>query len=108
MFELHSEGVDIEALLAQIEAFPYDDGISLVWLTDPESGIHMHATLLEQLGEEEREMYPESLARLRHTAEFIHRLAALIPLHVRIWLRGWAAAHTHAAFARAVGLAPEE
>lgn len=107
-FELHSAGVDIEALLAQIEAFPYDDGISLAWLINPEPGIHMHATLAEQMGEEEREMHPESLARLRHSAEFIRRVAALIPPHVRIWLHGWAAAYTHAAFARAVGLAPEE
>ena len=107
-FELHSAGVDIEALLAQIEAFPYDDGISLAWLTEPESCIHLHATLVEQMGEEEREMYPESLARLRHTAEFISRVAALIPPHVRIWLRGWSAVHIHAAFARAVGLTPEE
>lgn len=106
-FELRNVGVDIEALLAQIEAFPYDD-VSLAWLTEPERCIHLHATLVEQVGEEEREMCPESPARLRHTAEFIHRVAALILPHVRIWLRGWSAAYTHAAFARAVGLAPEE
>lgn len=106
-FELHIAGVDIEALLAQIEAFPYD-GVSLAWLTEPERCIHLHMTLVEQMGEEEREMRPESLARLRHTAEFTRRVAALIPPHVRIWLRGWSAAYTHAAFARAVGLAPEE
>lgn len=108
VFELHNAGVDIEALLAQIEAFPYDDGISLAWFTEPESCIHLHATLAEQMGEEEREICPESLARLRHTAEFIHRVAALIPPHVRIWLHGWAAAYIHAAFARAVGLTPGE
>ena len=102
-FELHSAGVDIEALLEQIEAFPYDD-VSLAWLTEPESCIHMHMGLVEQMDEAEREEYPESAARLRHTAEFIHRLADLIPPHVRIWLRGWSAAYTHVAFARAVGL----
>ena len=106
-FELHSAGVDIEALLEQIVAFPYDD-VSLAWLTEPERCTHLHTTLVEQMDEEEREMYPESLAHLRHTAEFIYRVAALIPPHVRIWLRGWSAAFAHAAFARAVGLAPEE
>ncbi len=106
-FELHNAGVDVETLLAQIEAFPYDDGISLAWLTDPEVSIHMHMTLAEQMDEEEH-MYPESLARMRHNAEFIFRVAALIPSHVRIWLRGWIAAHVHKAFARAVGLASEE
>lgn len=107
-FELHNIGVDIEALLAQVEAFPYDD-VSLAWFTEPERCIHLHATLVEQMDEEgESETYPESLARLRHTAEFIHRLATLIPPHARIWLRGWSAAFAHAAFARAVGLAAEE
>jgi len=106
-FELHAAGVDIEDLLGQIEAFPYDD-ISLTWLVEPERCIHLHATLAEQMGNEERDEYPESLARLRHTAEFVSRMARLISPHVRIWLRGWAAAYTHVAFARAVGLAPKE
>ena len=104
-FELHASGVHIEGLLEQIEAFPYDD-VSLAWLTEPERCIHLHATLAEEMDEEERKEHPESAARLRHTTEFIHRLAALIPPHARIWLRGWSAAYTHAAFARAVGLAP--
>jgi hypothetical protein len=105
-FELHVAGVDIEALLGQIEAFPYDD-VSLAWLTEPERCIHLHLTLVEQMEAEERDRYPETLARLRHTAEFADRMAALIPPHMRIWLRGWSAAHTHSAFARAVGLALE-
>jgi hypothetical protein len=108
VFELYNAGVDVETLLAQIEAFPYDDGISLAWLTDPEVSIHMHTTLVEQMDEKEREMYPESLARMRHNTEFIFRVAALIPPHIRIWLRGWIAAHVHTAFARAVGLASGE
>jgi len=105
-FELHVAGVDVEDLVEQIGAFPYDD-ISLVWLVEPERCIHLHTTLLEQMGEEERGEYPESLARLRHTIEFIDRMARLIPPHVRTWLSGWSAAFTHAGFARAVGLAPE-
>jgi hypothetical protein len=106
-FELHVAGVDIEALLTQIEAFPYGD-ISLAWLTEPDRCIHLHTSLVEQMEEEERDARPESLARLRHNAEFIYRMAMLISSHVRIWLRGWSAAYTHAAFARAVGLAPDE
>jgi hypothetical protein len=31
------------------------------------------------------------------------RVSRLIPLHARIWLRGWSDALTHAAFAQAVG-----
>jgi len=107
VFELHQAGVDIEALLKQVEAFPYDD-VSLVWLIEPENCIHRHTTLVELMKDEERERDPESLARLRHTAEFVHRIAELIPPHVRIWLRGWSAVYIHAAFARAVGLAPQE
>jgi hypothetical protein len=85
---------------------PYDD-VSLAWLTEPERCIHLHLTLVEQMDAGERDEHPETLARLRHTAEFVDRMAALIPPHVRIWLRGWSAAYTHSAFARAVGLASE-
>jgi hypothetical protein len=106
-FELYIAGVDIEALLEQIEAFPYGEA-SLAWLTEPEECIHMHAALVDQMDAKERKEHPESLAHLRHNIEFIYRLSSLIPPHVRIWLRGWSAAYTHAAFARAVGLAPEE
>lgn len=105
-FELHRAGVDVEALMAQIEAFPYPD-VSLAWLTEPESSLHMHTRLVDQMDEEERAAYPESLARLRHTAEFIARVAELIPPHVRTWLQGWSAVYVHAAFAHAVGLAPK-
>jgi hypothetical protein len=106
-FELYIAGVDIEALLEQIEAFPYGEA-SLAWLTEPEECIHMHAALVDQMDAKERKEHPESLAHLRHNIEFIYRLSSLIPPHVRIWLRGWSAAYTHAAFARAVGLAPEK
>jgi hypothetical protein len=43
-----------------------------------------------------------SAARLRHDRAFIERISCLIPLHARIWLRGWSDALTHAAFAQAV------
>lgn len=106
-FELHQAGIDMEALLDQITAFPYHD-ISLAWLIEPERSIFMHATLADQMDEAERQEYPESFARLRHTAEFINRIARLIPQHMRIWLKGWTAAYVHAAFAQAVGLASPE
>lgn len=105
VFELYHAGVNIEALLDQIEAFPYPD-ISLAWFIQPEHSLHMQTATLDQLRDELQEVDPVSLARLRHNAKFIARLAELISPHVRIWLRGWSAAHVHVAFARAVGLEP--
>lgn len=106
VFELHRAGVDIEALLAQIEAFPYPE-ISLGWFTEPEHSLWLHASLIVRMGEALRTTDPASATRLKHNIDFVGRLTDLIPPHVRTWLQGWHAACEHIAFARAVGLDPD-
>jgi hypothetical protein len=96
---LHDRGVDISAFLEQVRAFPYQD-ISLEWLITPERCM---ATMTGVLESDAVEGDPVSAARLRHDRAFIERVSRLIPLHARIWLRGWSDALIHAAFAQAVG-----
>lgn len=96
---LHDRGVDIPTFLEQVRAFPYQD-ISLEWLMTPEQCM---ATMTGVLESDAVEGDPVSAARLRHDREFIERVSRLIPLHARIWLRGWSDALTHIAFAQAVG-----
>ena len=95
---LHDHGVDVSAFLGQVRAFPYQD-ISLEWLVAPEQCMAMMTGVLES---DAVEGDPVSAAKLRHSREFIERVSRLIPLHARIWLRGWSDALTHAAFAQAV------
>jgi hypothetical protein len=104
-FELYRARVDLQALLAEIEAYPYPK-ISFAWFTRPEHSLQLHARLIAEMDEELRTEDPASAAHLRHNTEFIGRLADLIPPQVRIWLQGWSAAREHAALARAVGLEP--
>jgi hypothetical protein len=96
---LHDRGVDVSAFLEQVRAFPYQD-ISLEWLMAPERCM---ATMTGVLESDAVEDDPVSAARLRHDREFIERVSRLIPLHARIWLRGWSDALIHGAFAQAVG-----
>lgn len=97
---LHDQGVDIGALVAQVKAFPYPD-ISLEWLIAPEKCIETMTAVLDQSTSDK---VASSITQLRHSREFIFRLARLIPPHARLWLRGWADAFMHEAMARAVGL----
>jgi hypothetical protein len=89
----------MSAFLEQVRAFPYQD-ISLEWLITPE---RCTATMTGVLESDAVEGDPVSAARLRHDRKFIERVSRLIPLHARIWLRGWSDALIHAAFAQAVG-----
>jgi hypothetical protein len=90
--------VDVSALLKQVHAFPYQD-ISLEWLMAPEQ---CTATMTGVLESDVVDKDPVSAAKLRHDREFIERVSRLIPLHARIWLRGWSDALIHAAFSQAV------
>ena len=85
--------------LEQVRAFPHQD-ISMEWLIAPE---RCTATMTGVLESDAVEEDPVSAARLRHDRKFIERVSRLIPLHARIWLRGWSDALIHAAFAQAVG-----
>ncbi|HID87083.1 MAG TPA: hypothetical protein EYP55_06840 [Anaerolineae bacterium] len=92
---LHQQGVDVQALLAQIEAWPYQN-VALDWLSEPEQNAALICRAMET------EIDPEDeaeLARFRHHRDFILTLARLIPPGARLWLQGWLEAVAHGAFA---------
>jgi hypothetical protein len=94
---LYEHGVNVEALLAQIEAFPYQN-IALDWLSRPAENA---ALMIEAM---EHEIAPDDdveMARFRHHRDFIFVLAEVIPPGARLWLQGWLEAVAHGAFARA-------
>lgn len=92
---LHQQGVDIQALLAQIEAWPYQK-VALDWLSEPERNAAMICLAIET------EVNPddqEELARFIQHRDFIFILARLVPPGARLWLQGWLEAVAHGAFA---------
>jgi hypothetical protein len=90
---LHQQGVNIQALLAQIEAWPYQN-IALDWLSEPER----NAALICQAMETEIAPDDEAeLARFRHHRDFILTLARLVPPGARLWLSGWLEAVSYGA-----------
>jgi hypothetical protein len=94
---LHEHGVDVEALLAQIETFPYQN-IALDWLSRPEENA---ALMIEAMEHEIAPGDDEEMARFRHHRDFIFILSLMIPPGARLWLQGWLEAVAHGAFARA-------
>jgi hypothetical protein len=101
---LHDNGVDVESLLAQIEAFPYQN-VALDWLSQPEQNAAMMIQAMEQViaSNDEGEM-----TRFYHHCDFILALARVVHPGARLWLQGWLDAVAHGAFARAAGSASEE
>lgn len=92
---LHQQGVDVQALLAQIEAWPYRN-LALDWLSEPEKNAAMICYALET------EIDPDDeaeLARFRQHRDFIFILARLVPPGARLWVQGWLEAVAHGAFA---------
>ena len=92
---LHQQGVDVQALLAQIEAWPYQN-VALDWLSDPEKNAAVICLAMET------EIHPDDqaeLARFRQHRDFIFTLARLVPPGARLWIQGWLEAVTHGAFA---------
>ena len=96
---LHAQGVDVEALLAQVEAFPYQN-VALDWLSQPEENVAMMIHAIEQVIAADDE---DEIARFRHHRDFILSLAQVVPPGARLWLQGWLDAVAHGAFARAGG-----
>jgi hypothetical protein len=94
---LHKHGVDVEALLSQIAAFPYQN-MALDWLSQPEMNVAMVIQAMEQVIGPDDE---DELARFRHHRDFILTLARLVHPGARLWLEGWLDAVAHGAFARA-------
>ncbi len=101
---LYDNGVNVESLLAQIEAFPYQN-VALDWLSQPEQNVTVMIRTMEQVIAPDDE---DEMTRFRHHRDFIFALAQVVHPGARLWLQGWLDAVAHGAFARAVGLAPEE
>jgi hypothetical protein len=92
---LDRQGVDVPALLSQIEAWPYQN-VALDWLSEPEQ----NAALMCQAMEREIDPRDENeLTRFRQHRDFIFTLGRLIPPGARLWLQGWLEAVAHGAFA---------
>ena len=96
---LHEHGVDVEALLAQIEAFPYQN-VALDWLSRPEENVALTIRALEEVVPPEDE---EETLRFRHHRDFILSLAGVVHPGARLWLQGWLDAVADGAFARPGG-----
>lgn len=101
---LYDQGVDVELLLAQLEAFPYQN-IALDWLSQPEENA---AALIEAMEHEIPPDHESEMARFRHHRDFIFSLAQMIPPGARLWLQGWLDAVAHGAFAHEARSAAEE
>lgn len=92
---LDRQGVEVEALLAQIDAWPYQN-IALDWLSEPEQNAALICQALEQESSlDDREGH----ARLRQHRDFIFVLARVVPPGARLWLQGWLEAVALGAFA---------
>jgi hypothetical protein len=89
---LHQQGVSIQALLAQIDAWPYEN-VALDWLSDPEH----HAALICRAMDETAPGDKDELTRFRHHRDFILALARLVPPGARLWLSGWLEGVTYGA-----------
>lgn len=91
---LHRQGVNIDELLNQIDAWPYQN-VALDWLSEPEQ----NAALLSHAME--TEIPPDDQAsqtRFRHHRDFIFILANLVRPGARLWLQGWLDAVVQGAF----------
>lgn len=82
---LHGQGVDAEALCAQIDAWPYQN-VALDWLSEPEKSL---AAVEWAMSEDARQASAGDHARYRHHRDFILALAQLMPPAARLWMSGW-------------------
>ncbi len=92
---LDGQGVDIEALLTQIDAWPYRN-IALDWLSDPLKNAAMLCLVLDQdaaSGDQEGQTH------VRQHRDLVFALAKVVPPGARLWLRGWLEALGIGAFA---------
>jgi hypothetical protein len=94
---LYEHGVNVEVLLAQIEAFPYVN-VALDWLSRPAETAAMMVEAMECdiPPDDEAEM-----TRFRHHRDFAFMLSRVIPPGARLWLQGWLDAVAHGALASA-------
>jgi hypothetical protein len=86
---LAQHGVDVEALLAQVDVWPYQN-VALDWLSEPEQNISMLCQALEQeLPPGHQDASDDARTRYRQHRDFILALSGVIPLAARLWLQGW-------------------
>ena len=91
---LDRQGVDIAALLAQIDAWPYEN-VALDWLSEPEKNVALMCQAMEQqISPDER----EEQTRFRQHRDFVLVVAQVVPPGARLWLQGWLEAVVHGAF----------
>lgn len=95
---LYEHGVDMEALLAQINAFPYQN-VALDWLSLPTENVALVIDAMEHEIEPDEEA---EMVRFRHHRDFILMLSQVIPPGAQLWLQGWLDAVAHGVLARAV------
>jgi hypothetical protein len=82
---LHAQGVDVEALRAQLDVWPYQN-VALDWLSEPEKGL---AAVEWAIGEDAKNGRTADGARYRHHRDFILAMAQLMPPAARLWMSGW-------------------
>jgi hypothetical protein len=82
---LGHQGTNIQALLAQIVAWPYEN-VALDWLSEPEQNVAMMCAALDQDISPNDE---EGQTRFRHHRDFVLALAQVMPPGARLWLQGW-------------------
>jgi len=90
---LHGQGVNVPALMAQVDAWPYQN-IALDWLSAPERNVALICQAMETA------VAPDdaaALTRFRHHRDFVLALARLIPPGARLWLSGWLEAVSYGA-----------
>jgi hypothetical protein len=86
---LSQQGVDVEALLAQIDAWPYQN-VALDWLSQPEQNVTMLCQAMEQEQDSDAQEAPsDARTRYRQHRDFILALSGVMPLAARLWLQGW-------------------
>ena len=82
---LENQGVNLDELVAQIEAWPYEN-IALDWLSDPEQHVYFTIKAMEtRLDPADK----DALIRFRQHRDFLFILCQLIPYSARLWLQGW-------------------
>jgi hypothetical protein len=91
---LSQQGVDIEVLLAQIDAWPYQN-VALDWLSESERNV---ALLCQAMEQELPADDWDGQTRFRQHRDFVLVLASVVPPAARIWLQGWLEAVAHGAF----------
>jgi len=82
---LHRHRTDVQALLAQVDAWPYAN-VALDWLSEPEQNVAMICSALDQGISPNDE---EGQTRFRHHRDFVLALAQVVPPGARLWLQGW-------------------